>query len=937
MSSLILEVIAGVLAIVFKLVWMMKFTAALAAILALILVPILSVNGSEQTFQSGKYITYFNLTDDSADGLANINIVANQWCYHHGCYFRHSVSGNMMGLVHTGQCANCQVGIINLTTSTLHCQFTHTGENYIKNPFSADINNDGIVEVIIASGINITVIDENCNFKWTQNVSNVTNDGKSNYPAVGNFTNDAGLEVAFAASGGRFGVLNGTTGAVIWDDSQVLFQSRDGGANENHMAVGDMDADGMDEFCMHVTNTAYTSLPDNDNYDFCFDDGTSEVQLWNSSAAGSEITKVAVYYMADLAPDAGLELFEYYNEMNVFNSTGSTLWSKTTFSETETRAGWYGDVDGDGSNEVIVGVTMPYGARNGYERYKTPGELIIFSGNNGTLECNLTLPIIWPEVNTRVLGTSENGPYVTGLYNFNVGNQTLDDSFHSKNLTEIGSIGYSLLPCMWGTGCYNFTGNAAMWLEHYADDTNFNLSRYNNAAKGGVALGGWFNISSTADDEVDYGIVSIGNYSQMALYLDAQTNHWHATCMLMNGTKDYLEIANTQTLLAGSWNYAQCIVNSSHAWMVVNSTESAVTSMADYLVGGIPALYGINNSLMIGYTYGKTNFLGLIDDVMVRNYTLNRFLYQVVAYSTRADTFDVSASEGEYDTHSSADFDWDDDGRPDIATTISFWYDNPWDAPPHFQNIWVFNGSCNIIDNTTLTWHNMERDIEDAHAFAKMAEGLGMLTTHYDADQDGHNDICVHSTKWEAPGDGRPAWGGLICLKNDPCYYYSDGNIVSHNCNRQHKSYIVTTDSATTTINITTPLSVDGDCSNFTYASTCTVTWSNVTWNMDNVPANMNRNVCRHTGVVTDCASGGRFDIINGGYCTGSPYATGDWNIALNTTCTDQELTVTGNIFLSENAYLTLAASNITLDMSSYYILGNSGSKILGDLTSHIK
>lgn len=239
-----------------------------------------------------------------------------------------------------------------LSDVNLKWQFTPLGVNIGTEgePVIADVNNDGKNEVVIAMSSGIHVLNgETGAVIWE--TSGLNNFGMG--PAVADVDGDGIYEIFAGNTDGVYYAFSGGNGNMIW--SQFTLGGLMGGST-----VADLDGDGIYEVVFSdMIGTVYVRTAGNGNI------------VWSYSGSSTDIQGVPV--VVDVDGNGIKEIIVTSFDGNVFmlNSTFPTeIWSYTTTGAiTSTPA--IADVNNNGSLEVIFGTDT--------------GDIIALNANSGTL------------------------------------------------------------------------------------------------------------------------------------------------------------------------------------------------------------------------------------------------------------------------------------------------------------------------------------------------------------------------------------------------------------------------------------------------------------------------------------------------------------------------------------------------------------------------
>lgn len=213
------------------------------------------------------------------------------------------------------------------------CTDDSLGRVAIGDPLVADINGDGLNEIVIlTSGMQIYAFrGTDCSIIWSRPVQG------SYTPAIGDLNPSIpGLEIVVGYIMGGIYALSGTDGSEIWSDDYLYAYSPP--------SIADVDGDGFAEVFI---STGYT-------LDAIYAlRGTDGSIIW-SRPIGGTYGNIAI---GDINNDGDYELVTFANGgVLVLRATdGSTLWHYYTGSFGEVSLG---DLDNDGYLEVVANVNL---------------------------------------------------------------------------------------------------------------------------------------------------------------------------------------------------------------------------------------------------------------------------------------------------------------------------------------------------------------------------------------------------------------------------------------------------------------------------------------------------------------------------------------------------------------------------------------------------
>ncbi|MFA5744486.1 MAG: PQQ-binding-like beta-propeller repeat protein, partial [Candidatus Nanoarchaeia archaeon] len=270
---------------------------------------------------------YINIKDVTGDGKEDIIFLYNN-------YFS--------GVV------NNTIGVFNVSTGELIWKYMI--ENYFtKNtPAAADLDNDGIVEIIFATDYgNIYALNgNNGTVKWTYNIGGAYEIGSS--PSLADLDNDGKLEIVIGASTNYIYALY-SNGSLMWNYN-AFSDVREG------PAIGDINNDGISDIVFITINNNVTAL---------FNNGTLMWNFIDSDVGGNSYKSYPI--IGD--PDGdGIKniLYSKLDDSNptclsimiLYGTNGTEQWSQKYLC----NANFYnypgdslalGDIDGDGVIEII--------------------------------------------------------------------------------------------------------------------------------------------------------------------------------------------------------------------------------------------------------------------------------------------------------------------------------------------------------------------------------------------------------------------------------------------------------------------------------------------------------------------------------------------------------------------------------------------------------
>jgi len=229
------------------------------------------------------------------------------------------------------------------------------GIDLYSSPSIADINGDGILEVVVIDGIGqvLCLNSKNGSLVWS---SNITMIGGTSPPTLGDTSGDGYLEVVFG--GGQRNstyCLNGEDGSLLWkfDTNGTVLSSP---------ALGDLDSNGHLEIV----------FGSGDGYIYCLN-GEDGSLLWKFDTNGTVLSSPA---LGDLDGDLCLEVVvgNYNGSVYCLNGEdGSLLWKFLGGpQDNPSSSASLGDVDGDNRLEVVV----------------SQGSYLFLLDGNGSLICS---------------------------------------------------------------------------------------------------------------------------------------------------------------------------------------------------------------------------------------------------------------------------------------------------------------------------------------------------------------------------------------------------------------------------------------------------------------------------------------------------------------------------------------------------------------------
>ena len=299
-------------------------------------------NANIELYAPNGTLIWSGTSDDQ--GLANFNITFNDYNYHNFWTLKAN-KGNWSALKGIGFLSSTPVVVKNeepIPQTPILLWKYRTGSN-IESITTGDINGDGFGDVIAGTGYpnyDIVAINSNGTFLWNYSIPN-------RGVAVGDIDGDSESDVIVGAE--NISAIK-NNGSLLW-----TYIVKDGICS---IAVRDVNGDGRNEviagggemvYCLNGAGTLLWnfSLPYGGRlrYGHAF-------TLGDVDGDGLEDVVIGTCTYADWSPPSG-------NSVVVIKSDGTLLWEEQMPECVSSIA--VGDMNGDGKNEVVVGVSVPWG------------------------------------------------------------------------------------------------------------------------------------------------------------------------------------------------------------------------------------------------------------------------------------------------------------------------------------------------------------------------------------------------------------------------------------------------------------------------------------------------------------------------------------------------------------------------------------------------
>ena len=260
----------------------------------------------------------WNNLEGSYEDLQNlqVKIAASTWC-----------SANGYGYINT-------LYVVVTTDKPPLWRYQLSGAGAFSSPALGDIDDDGILEVVIGSdaGTVYSFDSQNGNLEWSYQ----TGDTVYSSPSLGDIDKDGFLEVIIGSYDGKVYAFNGQDGSLVWSYST-------GGSVRASPTLGDIDNDRELDVIIGSSNGYLYAL-----------NGENGSVKWSFQTGGGIPSSAA---LADVDNDMKLEVIVGSDDDNVYainGEDGTELWSYTT-GEDVFSSPTVGDIDLDGELEVVIG------------------------------------------------------------------------------------------------------------------------------------------------------------------------------------------------------------------------------------------------------------------------------------------------------------------------------------------------------------------------------------------------------------------------------------------------------------------------------------------------------------------------------------------------------------------------------------------------------
>ncbi len=389
----------------------------------------------------------------------------------------------------------------------------------VSSPVAADIDNDGAVEVVVATPLAVYALSERGDSLWRRTLGGqgaVQNCIAS--VALGDVNGDSLLEVfAYEVYNNRLLCLEPLAGDTLWTYAETSGARFSVGTP----TVADLDGDGRPEVLGQVSFTAGGGQL------YCLDNAGNKLWSYNTSGSGIAGWQLASAAVADVDGDGRLEVFGVANYWGAFclDYAGQEKWTRR-IAEHGASYPAIADVDGDDTLDVVValGPAMRcFNARTGRDKWQfrvADGYYIVSSPGVADFDGDGRLEVVFAEVKQNNPNDSLRPMWVldcTGqpLWNDTVGTTMADatcgdfDSdgrvefaigptyrwsqwWHFEADTAAVTPGRRDWPTLqhdiWRTGLFGYEGPPVALAERPAPSQRAALRAYPSPARGRVSL-----------------------------------------------------------------------------------------------------------------------------------------------------------------------------------------------------------------------------------------------------------------------------------------------------------------------------------------------------------------------------------------------------------------------------------------------------------------